>query len=133
MELSQPSAEQVIETLTKVMKDLPGGRTGLKHRAAYRALWALWREGKLFGQSGPMVRRITAQEKSIIRLLTSRLVILETLGETHHQQVLEYLIDKLRERLEDGSLPNLVEEYEDSLFSLEAEPPGKQKKLRRFF
>ena len=80
-----------------------------------------------------MVRRITAQEKSIIRLLTSRLVILETLGETHHQQVLEYLIDKLRERLEDGSIPNLVEEYEDSLFSLEAEPPGKQKKLRRFF
>ena len=133
MEPSQPSAEYVIETLTKVLKDLPGGRTGLKHRAAFRTLWALWREGKLIGSSELTLRRITGKEKSIIRLLNSRLVILETMGEIYHQEVLGFLIDKLREHLEDGSIHNLIERYEEMLFSLDAEPPGKQKKLRRFF
>jgi len=133
MELNQPSAEDVIETLTKVMTDLPRGRTGLKHRAAYRTLWAFWREGIILGLSAPKVRRITAQERSIIRLLNSRLVILETLGEIRHQEVLGFLIDKLRESLEDGSIPNLIERYEDSLFSLDVEPPSKQKKIGKFF
>ena len=133
MELSQPSAQKVMETLTKVMEHLPGGRTGLKHRAAYRALWILWREGKLVGPSASTARRITAKEQSILRLLNSRLVIFETLGEIQHQEVLGHLIHKLSERLEDGSLPNLIERYEDSLFLLETEPPGKQKKLKRFF
>ena len=133
MEPTQLSAEYVMETLTKVLKELPGGRTGLKHRAAFRTLWAIWREGKLNGSSGLALRRITAKEQSIIRLLNSRLVISETMGEAHHQDVLGFLIDQLRECLEDGSIPDLVGLYEEMLFSLDAEPPQKQKKLRRFF